>query len=191
MKTTKQPTIDEILEKVFEKAKEERSKAFPPSWDWSKDGNTFLGKILRVREIKLSDRVSKVYECVMLNGEVRSLWDGPRVLRRLLEEKAPKVGDIIAVRNLGRPKGKRYYDFLLAVNPEGITIEEASKGSVEECMDAIRSRIEPGRAYTVDDIRKAGINYADETIKEALNRLENMGKAYRLPTKPERWFFEG
>jgi hypothetical protein len=55
---------------------------------------------------------------------------GPKVLARLWDEKKPKVGDIVAVKNLGKPKGKRYYDFLLVVNPEGVSIpssEEAGK----------------------------------------------------------------
>jgi len=62
---------------------------------------------------------------------------------------------------------------------------------VETCLEAIKGKLEPGRAYTVDDIKQAGVNYADQTIEEAFRRLEGMGKAYRLPTKPAKWFIEG
>jgi hypothetical protein len=68
---------------------------------------------------------------------------------------------------------------------------EASEESVDACLEAIKGKLEPGRAYTVDDVRQAGVDYADQTIEEAFRRLEGMGKAYRLPTKPAKWFIEG
>ena len=63
-----------------------------------------------------------------MDGSIKTLAVGPKILARLFEEKKPKVEDVIAVCNLGKPKGKRYYDFLMVVNPEGVDIpEEAGK----------------------------------------------------------------
>jgi len=127
--THQKPTVPEVIEEAFKReAQERKERSFPPAWDWTKDGDTFIGRIQAIREISFPDRVSNVYECRMLNGNVRTLWGSPKVLKRLLEEKKPKVGDIIAIKNLGKPKGKRYYDFLLVVNPEGVNIPEPEAG---------------------------------------------------------------
>ncbi|MEM3579377.1 MAG: C2H2-type zinc finger protein [Candidatus Bathyarchaeia archaeon] len=126
LSTHQKPAVADItgkLEEAFKEAEKEK-KSFPPAWDWSTDGDTFVGRILKVREISFTDRVCKVYECKMLNGNIRTLWGSPKVLKRLLDEKKPEIGDVLAVKNLGKPKGKRYYDFLVVVNPEGIGVPE-------------------------------------------------------------------
>lgn len=116
------PDFAEKLKEALEKAKEKRSR-FPPTWNWGSDGDTFVGRIRSIREINFQDRTSRAFECIMPDGSTRTLWDSPKVLKRLLEEEKPKVGDVIAVKNLGKPKGKRYLDFLLVVNPEGVSIQ--------------------------------------------------------------------
>ena len=125
-------TVPEAVEEAFKHEAEERKGRtnFPSIWDWNKDGSTFVGKIVSMRTISTDDRTWIAVECVTPNGGTRTLAVGPKVLARLWDEKKPKVGDIVAVKNLGKPKGKRYYDFLLVVNPEGVSIpsvEEAGK----------------------------------------------------------------
>jgi hypothetical protein len=126
LQTHEKPVLPETLEEAFKREAENRKKRsnFPPIWDWNRDGATFVGKILTTRTITTSDRTWVAVECATPNGVTRTLAVGPKVLARLWDEKKPKVGDIVAVRNLGKPKGKRYYDFLLVVNPEGVEIPE-------------------------------------------------------------------
>jgi len=123
--THQKPTVPEVIEEAFRReAQERKERSFPPIWDWNKDGSTFVGRVLSIRTVTTGDRTWMPVECRMLDGTVRTLAVGPKVLTRLWDEKKVKVGDVIAVRNLGRPKGKRYYDFLLVVNPEGVNIPE-------------------------------------------------------------------
>jgi len=127
LKTHEQPLLPDSLEQQFKEEAEKRRRR-SPIWNWSDDGPDFIGRILDIREVTTENRTWKAVECRMLDGSIKTLAVGPKILTRLFEEKNPKIGDVIAVRNLGKPKGKRYYDFLMVVNPEGVDIpEEAGK----------------------------------------------------------------
>jgi len=129
LSTHQKHAVPDAVEEAFRREAEERKSrsSLPPIWDWGRDGSTLVGRITSIRTVTTTDRAWKAVECRMADGSVRTLAVGPKVLARLWDEKKPKVGDIIAVRNLGKPKGKRYYDFLLVVNPEGVSIPQAEE----------------------------------------------------------------
>jgi hypothetical protein len=68
--------------------------------------------------------------------------------------------------------------------------EETSK-TVEQCVERLRHLLEHGKAYTLNDVKAAGVEFPENVIEEALRKLEGLGKAYALPTKPAKWFIEG
>jgi hypothetical protein len=127
--THRENRIPKQLEEQFKQEKEYRQNKsnYPQIWDWEKDGETFIGKIQMERKIQSPNGDWRPVECLMRDGNVRTLAVNHTVLIDLWEEKHPKVGDIIAVRNLGKPQGKPYFSYLLLVNPEGVEIEESNE----------------------------------------------------------------
>jgi hypothetical protein len=73
----------------------------------------------------------------------------------------------------------------------GIPIKEKLPATDVDCKGAIIQSLEPGRAYTIEDTKAAGVKYSAADIEQAWSELERDGKAYRLPTKPTKWFLEG
>ena len=63
--------------------------------------------------------------------------------------------------------------------------------SVEACIEAIIGKLEPGKAYTLQQIKTLGVVYPENIIEAALQKLTETGKAFTLPTKPAKWFIEG
>jgi len=63
--------------------------------------------------------------------------------------------------------------------------------SVEACMEAIIGKLEPGKAYTLQQIKALGVAYPENIIEAALQKITETGKAFTLPTKPVKWFIEG
>lgn len=44
---------------------------------------------------------------------------------------------------------------------------------------------------TVEDAEAAGVGFPSEVIERAWELLAEEGKAFKLPTKPAKYFFEG
>ncbi|MEM4447240.1 MAG: hypothetical protein QW328_07215 [Nitrososphaerota archaeon] len=53
------------------------------------------------------------------------------------------------------------------------------------------SVLERGRAYTVEDAKANGVDFPGEVVEKAFELLVKAGKAFKLPTKPAKWFYEG
>lgn len=70
-------------------------------------------------------------------------------------------------------------------------LQPASAEPIEECVRQMLEKLEKGRAYTLSDIKAVGVDFPDDVIEEALKKLEGLGKAYPLPTRPAKWFVEG
>lgn len=59
------------------------------------------------------------------------------------------------------------------------------------CKEHMVKVLEPGKAYTISDAKACGLNYPEDVISKAFEMLVSEGKAFRLPTKPAKWFLEG
>jgi len=62
---------------------------------------------------------------------------------------------------------------------------------IQTCAEKIMSVLEAGKAYTVEETVKAGVKAETGLIEKAWDLLAQQGKAYKIPTKPTRWFFQG
>ncbi|MEM0057749.1 MAG: hypothetical protein QXG09_02605 [Candidatus Bathyarchaeia archaeon] len=62
---------------------------------------------------------------------------------------------------------------------------------VHACRQRLVEALERGKAYTVRDVKAQGLGYPDDVIMTALDMLVEEGKAFKLPTSPEKWFLEG
>jgi len=78
------------------------------------------------------------------------------------------------------------------------TVEETVKEGidpVQSCLESIVSNVEPGRAYTLEEIKtllKArGIDFPNDVIEKAVEKLIEKGRAFKLPTQPVKYFYEG
>lgn len=58
-------------------------------------------------------------------------------------------------------------------------------------MEQMSSVLERGRAYTVEDAKANGVDFPGEVVEKAFELLVKAGKAFKLPTKPAKWFYEG
>jgi uncharacterized protein (UPF0179 family) len=79
----------------------------------------------------------------------------------------------------------------MAKNREIKVVEASTPESIEACTRQIGEKLEHGKAYTLSDVKAAGVDFPENVIEEALKKLEGLGKAYALPTKPAKWFIEG
>jgi hypothetical protein len=125
------------------------------------------------------------------------LWKRQRVgpfskLGAFLKAFKAFFGDEEKARNTSLWVGKSIHVVGWKAKSREIRVVEASTPeSVEDCMRLIDEKLEHGRAYTLSDVKASGVDFPENVIEEALRKLEGLGKAYALPTKPARWFIEG
>jgi hypothetical protein len=101
-------------------------------------------------------------------------------------------GDEEKARNTDLWVGKTIHVVSWKAKGREIKVVEASTPkSIEACIKQIGEKLEHGRAYTLSDVKAAGVDFPENVIEEALKKLEGLGKAYALPTKPAKWFIEG
>lgn len=62
---------------------------------------------------------------------------------------------------------------------------------VSACKKYIIETLEKGKAYTVADAKSMGLGYPDDVITSAFELLVNEGRAFKIPTTPTRYFYEG
>jgi len=96
------------------------------------------------------------------------LWERARIGRRQRDTWIPKM-------------------LLAADRFEG----EGAVDPVQACAEKILSRLERGKAYTVRETEAIGIDFPSDVVEEAWELLVQMGKAFKLPTKPAKYFYEG
>jgi len=73
-----------------------------------------------------------------------------------------------------------------------LTTKEAREADpVQACVERIINVLERGRAYTIEDAKANGVDFPDEVVEKAFELLVEKGKAFELPTKPVKWFYEG
>jgi len=89
---------------------------FPPTWKPSKEGEMIIGQIIEIREPYVYNEARPLVEIEDEEGKRWSIWFTPIVLKRIYTEGWLEVGDIIAIKYLGR-KGKRgWMDFAVAIH---------------------------------------------------------------------------
>ncbi|MEM3699918.1 MAG: hypothetical protein QXL57_03515 [Candidatus Bathyarchaeia archaeon] len=72
-----------------------------------------------------------------------------------------------------------------------ISSDAAQKDSISTCKKRLVETLEKGKAYTVADAKSAGLGYPDDVITSAFELLVSEGRAFKIPTTPTRYFFEG
>jgi len=77
--------------------------------------------------------------------------------------------------------------------PTGLV--EGEEDATRACKGYLANNLEPGKAYTFDEVRAflrgKGFTYDDGVIRGALNALVEEEKAFEIPTKPPRFFYQG
>jgi len=107
-----------ILERLAEEEAKKQHGDFPADWEPKNPGDMIIGKVERIEEIeyeyKKTKKKSKVVELSTDTGK-RTVWLSRTVLAKEFERKNVKVGDRIVIKFLGKPEGKTYYDYVIAV----------------------------------------------------------------------------
>lgn len=105
----KKDELDELEEKLEQG--EEDTEDFPEVLDNKTPGSTISGFITR-REYDIETELgtSNLIEVEKKDGVRMTVWL-PKVLKSKVDKLGLGIGDAIAIRALGKPEGKRYYNF--------------------------------------------------------------------------------
>ena len=101
------------FEEIEQKLETTEPTEYPEAWDSKTFGNKITGTVKRiVFDIPTSGFTGSgnLLELEQPDGTMRSVWL-PIVLKKTIERMNIKEGDKIGIKALGKPKGKRYYDF--------------------------------------------------------------------------------
>jgi hypothetical protein len=107
-----------LMEKLAEEEAKKARGEFPEEWRPEKAGEIIVGKVDRIEEAEYDyhgeKRKAKVAELTTAAG-ARTVWLSRAVLAKEFERKGVKVGDTVAIKFLGKPEGKDYFDYAVAV----------------------------------------------------------------------------
>ncbi|MEM3713360.1 MAG: hypothetical protein QXF82_00250 [Nitrososphaeria archaeon] len=62
---------------------------------------------------------------------------------------------------------------------------------VQRRVETMIGVLEAGKTYTIEETVKSGVEAESSLIEKAWDLLVQQGKAYKIPTKPARWFYQG
>jgi hypothetical protein len=68
---------------------------------------------------------------------------------------------------------------------------EREADPVEACAERMASALERGRAYSIDETMSVVTDFPSDVVEKAWELLAKRGKAFKLPTKPVKYFYEG
>lgn len=109
---------DKILEQLAEEEAKKQRGDFPADWEPKNPGDMVIGKVDRIEEIEYEyqkqKKKSRVIELSTTAGKC-TVWLSRTVLAKEFDRKGVKVGDRIVIKFLGKPEGKTYYDYVIAV----------------------------------------------------------------------------
>jgi hypothetical protein len=103
------------LKDLEDKLDEEQNapEEFSETWDNKTPGNTISGFITRKQfDIETELGTSDLIEVEKKDGTKNTVWM-PKVLKSKVITLGLDIGDAIAIRALGKPKGKKYYNFVV------------------------------------------------------------------------------
>jgi len=102
-----------ILEEQIKKKLDEKTKKqseLLPIFEFKKEGDTIIGKVLNIRTVFTRIGQRKLLEIRTSDGDY-AIWLSRKVLEEELTRQDVKPGDYIGIRFLGRQPGKRYYNY--------------------------------------------------------------------------------
>lgn len=82
---------------------------YPETWQ-PKIGEKLICRVVAIREPMTSVGQRKVLEVETANGKKYTIWMR-KVIESEIENKGIKVGDLIGMKYMGIPKGKRYHSY--------------------------------------------------------------------------------
>lgn len=102
-----------ILEEQIKKKLDEKTKKqseLLPIFEFKKEGDTIIGKVLNIRTVFTRIGQRKLLEIRTSDGDY-AIWLSRKVLEEELTRQDIRPGDYIGIRFLGRQPGKRYYNY--------------------------------------------------------------------------------
>jgi len=120
-KPVRKAPIKKVIKKVERALKElgeERERELPPSWKPTQVGEIISGKIVDIRTVTVFNQDRTLIELEDSQGKRTAVWLTTAVLKRLVDEDLIKIGYYIAIRWLGRPKGRRWFDYNWVISDE-------------------------------------------------------------------------